>query len=176
MRTLFISLIRPILEYGCEVWSPHKVKDILQIEQLQRNFTSRIWNLEESDYWERLTKLGLESLQRRREKITILHIWKIKNNIYPNSIDIKFKQERRTQADKAVIRPLPRVHQKLLTKFDESFIIRSGRLWNKIPPELSRLTNYNEFKTKLNQFLSKIPDKPPIPGYPFANHNSVLDV
>ena len=70
---------------------------------------------------------------------------------------------------------MPRVNSKLLTKFETSFIINSAKLWNKMPPDLTKLTNYNQFKYKLNIFLSQIADKPPLPGYPFANHNSVLN-
>ena len=175
MVTLFTSLVRPVLEYGCEIWCPYKIKDVIAIEKIQQNFTSKISSLSNLDYWQRLAELGLESLQRRRDKLVILHTWKIKNAIYPNTINLQFKEERRTKADRAIIRPLPKVHQGLITKFDESFIVRSARLWNKIPPNLTKLRNYNEFKIKLNQFLSKIPDKPPIPGYSFVNHNSVLD-
>ena len=175
MITLFISLVRPILEYGCEIWCPYKLKDILAIEQIQRNFTSRITSIKDLNYYERMKELNVMSLQRRREKLILLHIWKIKNNIYPNSIDIKFKQERRTRADKARVPSLPKVSQGLITKYDESFIVRSARLWNKLTPEITTINSLNEFKTKLNNFLSKIPDRPAFPGYYSPNHNSVLD-
>ena len=37
----FLSLVRPILEYACPVWSPYLVKDKLAIEKVQRR-ASRI--------------------------------------------------------------------------------------------------------------------------------------
>ena len=175
MRILFISLIRPILEYGCEIWSPYKIKDILMIEHIQRNFTSRITGISDLTYPERIKTLNLLSLQRRREKLTILHTWKIKNNVYPNSTDLKFKSDRRTGADRAMIRPLPKVNSKLITKFDGSFLVNSARLWNKLPPKLTTIADYNKFKTGLNLHISKLPDNPPFPDYPSMNHNSILD-
>ena len=33
---LYKSLVRPILEYACPVWSPYLVKDKLAIEKVQR--------------------------------------------------------------------------------------------------------------------------------------------
>ena len=86
MLLLFKSLVRSTLEYCCEVWFPHLKKDIVDLEQVQRSFTHRISGQKESNYWERLKDLKIFSLQRRREKIVIMHIWKIKNKIYPNTI------------------------------------------------------------------------------------------
>ena len=38
---LYKTLVRPILEYACPVWSPHLAKDIHEIEKVQRR-ASRI--------------------------------------------------------------------------------------------------------------------------------------
>ena len=35
MMTLFISLVRPILEYCCQLWSPKKLSQIRNIESVQ---------------------------------------------------------------------------------------------------------------------------------------------
>ena len=38
-KTLFIALVRPIMEYACQVWSPHCVIYILQeLNQFQKYF------------------------------------------------------------------------------------------------------------------------------------------
>ena len=70
------------------------------------------------------------SLQRRRERIILLHVWKIKYNVYPNSVELSFKLNKRSNASRAVIKPLPRVQGRLLTVFENSFEIRAARLWN----------------------------------------------
>ena len=80
MKTLFNSLIRPLVEYICEIWNPYKIKLINEIEQIQRSFTHRISGMRDMDYYERLKTLGISSLQRRREKIIIINIWNIKWN------------------------------------------------------------------------------------------------
>ena len=175
MLSLFKSLVRPILEYCCEVWSPYLKKDIVLIEQTQISFTHRILGFTELNYWDRLEKLDLTSLQRRRETFIIIHIWKIKNNIYPNTIDLEFKLHKRTNAMRAVLKPLPKVTGKLLCKYEESFIIRACKLWNILPPILSHVTCLNSFKLQLKNFLKNVPDKPPLPGYPVLNDNSLLN-
>ena len=176
MILLFNSLVRPILEYCCELWSPYKIKDIVMLEQVQRNFTFKIIQNKNLDYWERLVELEISSLQRRREKLILLYVWKIKNQILPNSINLNFKLEKRTKAMKAVIKSLPRIQSKTITKMDESILVRSARLWNKLPANITTINNYQKFKTKLTLFLSKLPDKPPMPGYNYGNNNSVIDV
>ena len=56
LLTLFKSLVRSNLEFCCEVWNPHLNKDIVSIEQIQRSFTSRILEVKDLNYWERLKK------------------------------------------------------------------------------------------------------------------------
>ena len=68
--TLFASLVRPILEYCCIIWNPHKLCDISHLEGVQRTATSRIGCVQEKNYWERLRELNLFSLQRQRERFT----------------------------------------------------------------------------------------------------------
>ena len=145
------------------------------IEQIQRSFTSRISGLKDVSYWDRLKVLNIASLQRRREMLIILHIWKVKNNIYPNTIGLEFKLHNRTNAMKAVLKPLPKVRGKLLTKYEESFIIRACKLWNILPPLLTHVPLLNSFKYQLKNFLKDIPDKHPLPGYAILNDNSLLE-
>ena len=45
MMTIFKSLLRPLLEYCCPIWNPSKVLNIQCLENVQRNFTSKITGL-----------------------------------------------------------------------------------------------------------------------------------
>ena len=90
MLVLFNSIVRSKLEYCCPVWDPYKVKHINSIEQIQRNFTKKIKFMRDLDYWQRLKTLNIMSLQRRREKMIIILVWKIKNNLAPNNINLIF--------------------------------------------------------------------------------------
>ena len=46
----FITYVRPLLEYNCVVWSPHRKRDIELIEQVQRRFTKRLSGLSDYSY------------------------------------------------------------------------------------------------------------------------------
>ena len=101
------------------------------------------------NYWERLKALNLKSLQRRREVIIITHIWKIKYGIYPNSFDLTFKVFRRTGAEKAMLLPLPRIGGRLQTLLEESFLVKSCKLWNVLPASLTHIDSLGSFKHQL---------------------------
>ena len=105
----------------------------------------------------------------------LIHVWKIKNGFYPNSAKFNFKFHSRTAAFRIVLRPLPRVKGKLLSLFENSFIINAAKLWNSLPGALTCAESLNSFVHQLKLYFSKIPDQPPLPGYPFANSNSLTE-
>ena len=175
MLTIFNSLVISKLDYCCEIWNPYQIQQIIKIEQIQRAFTSRIAGLKEDNYWNRLKKLEIMSLQRRREKIILIHVWKILNKLYPNSINLEFKLHTRTNSTKAIIKPLPKIRGRILTGFDMSFTIRAAKLWNILPANLTNVSSLNSFKAGLAKFLTKIPDQPPLPGYPYKCDNSLIN-
>ena len=70
MKTLFTSLIRPNVEYGCQIWNPTKRQEIVELEMVQRRFIKRIEGIEHLTYPEQLKKLKLYSLERRRREIS----------------------------------------------------------------------------------------------------------
>ena len=90
MLILYNALVRSHLEYCCILWNPQAVDLIQKIEAVQRAFTRKISGLEHLDYWERLRALGMMSLQRRRERYIIIHMWKILYGKCTNDVHIEF--------------------------------------------------------------------------------------
>jgi len=76
----FTVYVRPLLEYASYVWSPHLLKDIRQIESVQKCFTKRLVGMSDLDYSHRLATLGLESLELRRLHHDLLCTYKILSN------------------------------------------------------------------------------------------------
>ena len=175
MITLFNSLVRSKLEYCSELWDPSKIKLIDKIEQIQRNFTRKINNMKDLDYWTRLKDLQIMSLQRRRERQILILVWKIKNNLIPNDINLEFSQNKYTLKTKAILKPLPRRAGKMQTSFEGSFLIKGAKLWNRLPSTLTEINKLSSFVARLENFLKLFPDEPPVHGYYHRNKNSLLD-
>ena len=62
MRLLFISVIRPHLEYANVVWYPFLKKDIDLIERVQHRATKMVPSLSRLPYEERLKKMNQENV------------------------------------------------------------------------------------------------------------------
>ena len=82
-------MVRP-LEYLSPIWTPHKTGEIEDIESVQRSFTAKIEGLEDYNYHQRLQKLNLYSLQRRRERYVLIHAFKIYLKLAPNDPNLEF--------------------------------------------------------------------------------------
>ena len=73
MLSLYKTLVRPLLEFSTAAWSPHYVKDRVQLERIQRRFTRMIPELKEMTYEKRLAQLGLWTLKERKKKIVQIY-------------------------------------------------------------------------------------------------------
>ena len=169
MLTLFKSLVRSRTEYCCPLWNPSKVEDIMKLETVQRSFTSRIREVRHLPYWERLKQLKITSLQRRRERYIIIHIYKIANNLAPNDINISFYQTKRRGSCIIIPPVIKQSKTKYQTQFDSSFHVTGGKMWNLLPENIKCKPSLDSFKAALSKYLSMFPDYPPIPGYPSEN-------
>lgn len=66
---VFVTYVRPFLEYCIPVYNPHTSKNIIKLESVQRNFTKRLRGFHNIQYQERLAMLDIESMELRRLKI-----------------------------------------------------------------------------------------------------------
>ena len=71
--------MRPVLEYCTPVWSPHHTGLIIDLENVQRSFTKKLYGLSRLTYSDRLVSLELDSLYTRRVKHDLIMCYKIVN-------------------------------------------------------------------------------------------------
>ncbi len=75
--SLYISLVRPHLEYVVLFWSSHHAKDIAKLEVVQQRATKIFTSLRSKSYEERLAPPTLFSLEKRRLRGKIIECFKI---------------------------------------------------------------------------------------------------
>ena len=88
---LYPVLVRPLIEYCVQVWSPHMQKHIDLLEGVQKRATKLVPELRSMTYEKRLEKLGLTSLEDRRIRGDMIETYKIMTGKNDVNRDIFFK-------------------------------------------------------------------------------------
>ncbi len=86
---LYISLVRPHLEYAVQIWSPNHTKYLAKLEAVQRRATNIITSLRNKSYEERLASLNFFSLEKcrlRGKLIECFKIFKDFTNVYASKL------------------------------------------------------------------------------------------
>ena len=78
LRTLYLALVRSLLECCSVVWSPQKSRKISKLERIQRRATKFILKTND-DYEQRRKRLDLLSLEQRRFLFDVLFLYKALN-------------------------------------------------------------------------------------------------
>ena len=171
MIKMFNTYIKSKLEYCCIVWSPVQQTYIYELEKIQKTFTSKINGMEGLDYHQRLEKLGMYSLERRRDRYFIIYGWqqleKLKENILglksswigtsrriiSTRIPYQFEGRRLTRAN--------------VTKIYNCPSRRVERMFNSIPANIRNLSGVttDTFKYHLDKWLKTLPDLPRMGNY-----------
>ena len=79
IRPLYVSLVRPHLEYCAILWNPVYSSHCLRIERVQKNFTRYVfyklnWQIDRPSYSTRCALFGLSSLENRRKMFSVLFV------------------------------------------------------------------------------------------------------
>lgn len=85
MKTLHFALVRNLLEYGSQIWSPHFACHSSSIESVQRKFSRFLFfklGFQYEGYAHRLARLNLLGLENRRTLNDSLALFHIVNNAF----------------------------------------------------------------------------------------------
>ena len=146
---LYKSMVRPHLEYCSVVWSPHYVKDKALLEKVQHRFTRMFPELKALPYTERLSRLGLWSLEERRNRADLLEVFKMVNGLSAVSWT-QFFTRSHTNTTRGHSWKLQKKHSQTdirLFFFSQRCINR----WNSLSQEAVEAPSINSFKNHLEK-------------------------
>ena len=147
---LYLTLVRPHLEYCVQAWAPYYTKDIDKLEKVQKRALRMIPELNGLSYEEKLQHLNLFSLSKRRLRGDMIETFKIFQGIDNISSDIFFnlnKSNTRGHAYKLYKGPFKRQCRQ---HFYSQRVIDP---WNKLPSEVVEARSLNMFKNKLDTYF-----------------------
>jgi hypothetical protein len=149
---LYVSFIRPHLEYAAAAWDPFLRKDINLIEDVQR-FALKVclksWN---ANYNELLEQSHLPTLQARRREAKLCHLFKIINKVtfFP---DAPTQARSLTYSSRSVhMKALVPLHAHSSQYLHSFFPINQASTiskWNSLPSDTASASTISSFKTAL---------------------------
>ena len=140
--------MRPLLEYNTFIWSPSDVGCIRKLESVQRRFTKRIYSMSDMSYEDRLTALGLETLEYRRLKFDLVMIFKIVHNLVDLDRDSLITVTSTTTRNSFLKIFKPRCESSLRMKF---LCVRCVNVWNSLSESTKASSSIVAFKNNLNK-------------------------
>ena len=159
LSRMYITFIRPLLEYASNVWHGCSSADTDRIEKLQLEAARIVTGLtvlasKESLYFE----TGWEPLSTRRQNCQLLTVFKIHNNLAPNYLIDIFPNQRidisRYETRNALQYNKPKCRLEIMKK---SFVPSSVNLWNTLSDETRLCNSIITFKTKLKTDVNSVP-------------------
>ena len=149
---LYKQLVRPHLDYAVQAWSPFYEKDKFLLEQVQRRATRLIPDVRNLPYHDRLTCLGLTTLELRRIRGDMLQVFK-----FLSGSSSLCKCDYLEVCDNSRVRGHSKKLVKCFSRLDVrkfSFSHRVVNEWNSLPEWVINSTSVNCFKMNIDKFYS----------------------
>lgn len=148
MLILYKSLVRPHFEYAPQVWDPHLVKDIIQLEKAQKfalRVCTRNWL---APYEDLLNSTHVQALSERRKVAKLCHLYKLVYQLSDcQSAPISQKPLSYSRRRNPIQLQQIGTHT---SQFHFSFFPHAISLWNKLSLNNDSLLSISTFKHSIS--------------------------
>lgn len=150
-KQIFTAFVRPHLEYGEAVWSPHLVRNIDALENVQIRATKLVDGLSKLDYPERLKRLKLPTLVFRRRRGDIIEMYKHFHTYDKCTLAPSFKPRERLSRKHRFQLHTPPTKDGTHGPQSNFYFQRTTKIWNDLPEKVVEAENVNQFKKRLDE-------------------------
>ena len=150
-KNLYMSYVRPLLEFAIPVWNPYKKGDKNTLERIQHRATKIAHSLKGQNYEKRCQILQLTTLNERRMRGDLIQKFKIEKKLD----EIEWSFEPVTGIARGGHRGYLR--REIVSTCDQRHHFFNNRIasaWNELPNEIIAATTVNSFKNQLDVYSS----------------------
>lgn len=154
---IYKTYICPHLEYCIQAWSPHLTGDMQCLERIQKAATNLVPSLRGCSYEDRLRKLRLTTLQKRRSRGDMIEVFKIVTAREKVPMDQFFHLADNSHGLRGHTLKLVKERARLdIRKY--FFSQRVVGVWNSLPQHVVDAVSVNAFKNALDRFWHNMDD------------------
>ena len=153
MKTIFVSHVRPILDFCSPVWNSGFIGDMKLLESVQRRWTKQIDGLTDMSYFDRLQSLSLYSIWGRLLRADLILVWKILCSDSTSLTGLlQLSNNSRTRGHPLKLLTI-RSNTEIRKRF---FTARVVSVWNNLPADVVTSPSLEIFKTRLPPVLGDL--------------------
>ena len=145
---LYLTYVRPVLEFAGPVWCPMLVRDATLLESVQRRATRLPFGIVRPSYEERLAAAGITTFQERRLRGDLIICFRILHSLFSCDLSAMFQLNENNLRG----HPLKLYKEKFATTTRQMFFSnRVVNFWNSLPEEVVAAPTVNVFKNRLDR-------------------------
>ena len=155
LLSVYNAIIRPYFDYCCEVWDVFSETQSKRLQKLQNRAARIIMNMSnDTDHSVALKALGWKTLKVERKKAKAKMMYKLLNNMGPQSLTNLFTYKGETTSynlrniSGTLCLPQPRTNN-----LKKSLVYDGSFLWNSIPKEIKESKSLSSFRTKIAAYF-----------------------
>ena len=151
MSSLYLTFVRPFLEFAITVWAPFLKGDIDMMERVQHRATKLVPTIRNHKYEDRLKILGLTTLFERRQRGDLIQVYKNIHEIEQFEKSSNFTTINNNLRGHCLkyFKEISRQPQR------ENFLFnRAANNWNSLPSQVVTAPTVNSFKAGLDCWMS----------------------